>query len=222
VAALLATRADAYESNAAESRWLLDRNNKDEHEKTFRLFAGKLATLSQGQTFENAISLCLHRNQIMAECMKLGNKAVDAAHKARELVPIDGLKGSIATALDNITFPSDESIQDEPSQSLQTLKTFAVYDKLDARIRELENSRRHDEAVAFCLSMKPGESNWAFFQFDQALGNWLQINENWMDKYTKTAFADIQGLQFMAPLVALLIVILSWLGLTERIREYAG
>ena len=44
VAALLDARADAYEANAAESRWLLDRQMRAEHERTFFAYAGKLAS----------------------------------------------------------------------------------------------------------------------------------------------------------------------------------
>ena len=32
------------------------------------------------------------------------------------------------------------------------------------------------------------------FLFDESLGHWLQLNEDWMHRYTGAAFTDIAGL----------------------------
>ena len=221
VAALLDARADVYEANAAESRWLLDPQERAEHERTFREYTAKLATFSGGQTFEKAYAIARPRNALMADRMKNGEDPVTAGLYARAEAPLDGMGGALKQALDNITFPDTDPLKDEPTQSAETLRTFGVYYGLDARIHALELGGSHAEAVRFCLSMKEGESNWAFFKFDQSLGNWLKLNEDWMNRYTEAAFADMTGLQFAAPVVSALIRALVFFGLRARIREYS-
>ena len=221
VAALLDARADAYEANAAESRWLLDRQMRAEHERTFFEYAGKLATFSNGQTFEKADAIAQRRNAIMAERLKKGDDPVTAGLYARTRLPLDGMEGALKKALNNITFPDANPLKDEPTQSAETLRTFGVYYSLDARVRELELAGNHADAVAFCLSMQEGKSNWAFFKFDESLGHWLQLNEDWMHRYTEAAFTAIAGLQYAAPVLSLLIAVLVFLGLRLRLKEYA-
>ncbi len=221
VSALLSARADAYEANAAESRWLLDPQSRAEHERKFNEYTGKLAVFANGQNFENAYSIAQRRNSALFERMKKGDDAVAAGLYARQLFPLDGLDGELKTALDNVTFPDPDPVKDEPTQSAETLRTYGVYYNLDARIRELEKAGNHAEAVRFCLSMKEGESNWAFFKFDESLSKWFKLNEDWMYKYTDMAFADIAGLQYIAPIASLLIALLVFLGLRPRMREYS-
>ena len=69
--------------------------------------------------------------------------------------------------------------------------------------------------------MKEGESNWAFFNFDKSLGNWINLNDEWMRRYTEAAFADMAGLQYAAPIVSVLVATLAFFGLRSRIREYS-
>ena len=221
VAALLDARANVYEANAAESRWLLDPQARAEHERTFREYAAKLVSFSGGQTFEKSYAIAQRRNGIMADRMKKGEDPVTAGLYARTEHPLDGMDGALKKALDNITFPDADPLKDEPTQSAETLRTFGVYYDLDARIRALELGGSHAEAVRFCLSMKEGESNWAFFKFDESLGNWLKLNEEWMRRYTEAAFADMAGLQYAAPLVSILVAALAFFGLRSRLREYS-
>jgi hypothetical protein len=220
VAALLDARADAYEANAAESRWLLDPQSRAEHEKTFREYTARLASFGNGQTFEKAYATAQRRNVLMADRMKKGEDPVTAALDARTELPLDGMDGSLKQGLDNVTFPDTDPLKDEPTQSAETLRRFGIYYGLDARIRQLEIAGRHAEAVRFCLSMKEGESNWAFFKFDESLGNWFKLNEDWMHRYTEAAFSDVAGLQYAAPVVLVLVAILVFIGLRPRIREY--
>jgi len=221
VAALLDMRADVYEANAAESRWLLDTQTRAKHERTFREYTAKLVSFSGGQTFEKAYAIAQRRNALMADRMKKGDDPVTAGLYARAELPLDGMDGALKKALDNITFPDADPVKDEPTQSAETLRTFGVYYGLDARIRQHELAGNHAEAVRFCLSMKESESNWAFFKFDQSLGNWLKLNEDWMNRYTEAAFADMAGLQYAAPVVSALVAVLVFIGLRPRIREYS-
>jgi hypothetical protein len=221
VAALLDARAEAYEANAAESRWLLDPQARVEHERTFREYTAKLVSFSGGQTFEKAYAIAQRRNVLMADGIKRGDDPVAASLHARAEHPLDGMDGALKKALDNVTFPDTDPLKDEPTQSAETLRAFGVYCGLDSRIRELELAGRHAEAVRFCLSMNEGESNRAFFKFDESLGNWIGLNEEWMRRYTEAAFADMAGLQYAAPIVSVLVAALAFFGLRSRIREYS-
>jgi hypothetical protein len=222
VQALLATRAEAYEANAAESRWLLDRSERAVHERRFVEFVGKLATFSGGQTFATVHAIALARNADLAARLTHGEDAVSAGEAARTARPLAGMTGSLQRALDNVTFPSPDPVADEPTQAAETLRAFGVYHALDAKLRELENAGDHAEAVRFCVSMKPGESNWAFFQFDAALGRWLAINEGRMQRYTAAGFADVALLPYLALAMALAIAALLAFGFQARLREYVG
>jgi len=74
--------------------------------------------------------------------------------------------------------------------------------------------------VRFCLGMGAGESNRAFFDFDESLGRWLAINQTWMDRYRDRAFADVESLVSAGPLAMLAVLILTFVGLRPRLREY--
>ena len=83
----------------------------------------------------------------------------------------DGFQGYLAAELRNITFPG------EREAAVEMLKTFARYIALDGEIRRLENQGDHAAAVTLCIGYAPGQSNWAFARFDEALGKTLDINQ---------------------------------------------
>jgi hypothetical protein len=222
VAALLATRADAYEANAAESRWLLDRAARPEHERTFFDYAGKLVTFRGGQTFAGAHEIALRRNADMVARMSRGLDPIGAGAAARAAMPLEGMDGSLRRALDNITFPSTDPAADEPTQAAETLRTFGVYYAMDAKLRRLELTGDHTDAVRFCIGTQPDESNGAFLAFDAALSRWLQINEDWMQRYTEAAFDDVARLGYLALAMALATAALLLFAFRSRLEEYAG
>jgi hypothetical protein len=220
VAALLDSRAHAYEANAAESRWLLDPQMRVEHDRTFTTYLGRLAAIGVGQTWEGVAALGDRRNAIYAQLVKKGDTGVEAGAIVRSTVPIPGFSGSLAKGMDNVTFPDPDPAKDEPTQSLATLKAFGQYVELDAKIRSLENAGRHADAVRFCMGMAPGESNRAFFDFDESLGRWLAINQTWMERYRDSAFGDVESLLAGAPVALLAVLALTFVGLRPRLREY--
>jgi hypothetical protein len=220
VAALLDSRAQAYEANAAESRWLLDPQMRVEHDRMFTGYVARLAQIGVGQTFEGVAALGDRRNAMYAQLVNKGDTGVEAGAIVRSAVPIPGFSGSLAKGLDNVTFPDTDPMRDEPTQSLATLRGFGTYVELDAKIRSLENAGRHADAVRLCMGMAPGESNRAFFDFDESLGRWLAINQTWMDRYRDRAFADVESLLLAGPLAMLAVLILTFIGLRPRLREY--
>ena len=79
------------------------------------------------------------------------------------------MKGYLADELNNITFAGELAAAEE------TLLKFLDYLKIDQQIRDLKDER---QAVDLCLGTQPGQSDWAFDQFDQALGKTIKINRD--------------------------------------------
>ena len=72
----------------------------------------------------------------------------------------------------------------------------------------------------YCISMTPGDSNWAFAQFDKALGKTIDINRRAFDVAVAHGFGDLSGMDLLCPLVATGIAALAFVGLRPRLREY--
>jgi hypothetical protein len=122
--------------------------------------------------------------------------------------------GRLADEMKNITFPG------ELAAATEMLRTYAQYYALDAQIRALELGGQHDAAVALCTGYDVGQSNWAFAEFDAALGKVLDINQQWFDASVRRGFDDLSGADVLGPLAALIVGALVWFGLQPRIAEY--
>ena len=184
-------RAEAYDANGEESRWLLDRARAAEYEKAFDDKTNRLFSVPGGPLREHL------------------KKAEDGA--SQKSLPAD-FKGYLAEELRNITF------KDEAVAAADTVKTFLAYVAVDASIRQLQNSGKHTDAIDKCL----GESNRAFEQFDKALGKTLKINDDAFQAAVQRGFAALNGFEVLAPLAALAVALLSFVGLLPRLREYAA
>ncbi len=124
--------------------------------------------------------------------------------------------GSLAVELNNITFIGEQAAATE------TLRDWGKYIALDAQIRALNTSGRHSEAIALCTGVSPGQSDYAFSQFDAALGKTLGINQDQFDLTVAKAFSGLRLLPLLAAVSILLMIVLTWLGLAPRLREYQG
>lgn len=124
--------------------------------------------------------------------------------------------GDLGVELRNITFVG------EHDAAVDTLRNWGGYMALDAQIRTLETTGHHAEAVTLCTGTAPGQSDYAFGQFDTALGRTLGINQTQFDLTVARAFAGLRPLPVVSVVAALLIVLLTWLGLAPRLREYQG
>jgi hypothetical protein len=219
VDALLASLADAYEANSAESRWLFDQSAAAEHQRRFLDYTTRVVDPTN-QTFDQAIQTVTKRNQLIGSEIRGGTEAETAGQHARDQFPLGFMKGNLKAALDNIDTVDTDATRDEPTQATETLKTWSVYVGLDSQIRSLEAAGKHAEAVRFCLSMTPNESNWAFFQFDAALTRWLAIDQEMMNAHRDAAFADVAKLPWLGPVTALLVIALVLLAMRPRLKEY--
>jgi hypothetical protein len=184
-------RAVAYDANTDESRWLFDREKAADYEAAF---FDKSAQLTQ-----------FPKDEMYARVAAAGSEGRLSG----------GVEGYFATELNNITF------EGEKEAATDMLRNYAVYFGMDKKIRDLEHSGHHEAAVRFCVSNAQGDSNWAFGQFDDALGRVLTINQRAFDTAVEQSFGDLKGLDFVAPGAAVVVVILAFAGLRPRLQEYS-
>lgn len=183
--------AIAYDANAEESRWLLDRERAAQYEQAFLEKAGTVVTVPRGQNYKTA--------------------AANAVNKQND----PNFKGMLAIETRNITFPG------ESAAAIESVGTFGEYLVIDRRLRELENAGRHTEAVALCVGNREGESNWAFEQFDNALGRTLDINQKEFDQAVERGFRALAGHEIASVIVIGLVIALAYFGIRPRLMEYA-
>ncbi len=94
------------------------------------------------------------------------------------------------------------------------------YANIDLEIRRLQTSGKHAQAIALCIGNEKDQSNWAFDQFDLALGRTLKINQDAFDNAVSNGFAAVNNFEWKALIVALIIALLAFFGMMQRIREY--
>ena len=152
----------------------------------------------------------LHASEYEAEFRKrtAANNLDSTGH------PALGVKGFLANELDNITFPG------EREAAVRTVAAFNRYMAIDGQIRQLEASGQHQQAIALDIGTSEGQSNWAFAQFDDALGATLKINKDAFDASVADGFSSVSGMEWKSAIAAVLIAVLIFLGLAPRIREY--
>ncbi len=191
VHALWKTRAVAYDANADESLYLLER--------------GSVRTPESGATLEQAFKQNV--SQIIGPTEP--EKILQQVGTGKP-----NLTGFLGEEMRNITFDG------EKEAAVEVVKTYAAYLSVDEKIRQLETTGNHQQAVELCTGSKVGESNWCFNQFDKALGKVLDINQKAFDSSIEKSFGDIAGLTIAAPIVSAIIIALVWIGILPRLREY--
>jgi hypothetical protein len=192
--ALWNARAVAFDANADESRYLFDHELGANYENAFFTKNAKLLSLSGVQTDESSYDA-------VSRAAASGSTAA-------------GETGYLAKELSNVTF------EGEADAARTALATFGAYYADDKRIRDLERAGRHDEAVAFDVGMQPGESNYAFSKFDDALGKTIDINQQAFDDAVDRGLAGVAPFVYLAPIVLGLVCVLAWVGVSPRLREY--
>jgi hypothetical protein len=188
--ALWRARAVAYGANGDESRYLLDHAGAAKHERDF--FA-KTASLAQ-----------------LPRAMGSG----DVIRKEQDGEQPPGFTGYLADEFKNITF------RGEREAAVQTLRQFEEYLGVDRRIRQLEASGRHKEAIELCIGTGEGQSDWVFEGFDKALGLTLEVNQLAFDGAVHQGLAAFDRFDIILSTMAAAIAVCIFVGLAVRIREY--
>jgi hypothetical protein len=196
VLALDRARAVSYDANADESRYLVDPGRASRYEQSFftkttELVAMNGATLS---TFDRRLDTALH-----------------AYRQANTTIEWDGFYGS---AFRNITFLG------ERARAEQTMQTYQTYQVDDRRIRQLARSGQLRDAIAFCTSYNPGDSNYHFGQYDTALSAWIALNQAWFDRSINDGERQLAGWTVIPAVAWLAVLVLLVLGLRGRLAEY--
>lgn len=124
--------------------------------------------------------------------------------------------GFLGDELGNITFPGEQDA------AVETLRGWGKYLAIDTQMRSLETTGHHADAVALCTGTSADQSDGAFEAFDTALGTTLGINQTQFDETVTKAFAGLRPLPFVSAAAVLVLLILTWLGLAPRLREYQG
>ncbi len=162
--ALTRARAVSYDANADESRWLLDRTAA--LQDGFFTKASQIAAVPGVDGPSAAADPGSYYGGLQSAVSRL---SVDPAANSVAHV---GVGGFLGTELNNITFPG------EAQGAAATLRAFQGYVQDDAVIRDDADRGDLAGAVAFDVGTQPGQSNYAYYQYDQALTHIIAINEN--------------------------------------------
>ena len=196
VVALTRARAVAYDANADESRYLLDQPNAAEHEQHF---------FEKTQQLMNLPGATIHTYDARAAT------AMDAYRADQADLRFTGFFGD---EFRNITFRGERKAAED------VVARYQVYEKDDRRIRALASSGDVTAAIAYCVSYKPGDSNWAFGQLDTALQKIIGINTAAYEK----ASSEGAGSALSGPLAlvgaSVVIAALAVVGLRRPLAEF--
>ena len=103
----------------------------------------------------------------------------------------------------------------------KTLAAYQVYERDDRHIRALNASGNLRGAIAFDTSFAPGNSNWAFTQYDRALESVITINENAFNAAIAAGQQGVRGWTGLIPAIAVLLILaLMLVGVRPRLAEY--
>jgi hypothetical protein len=197
IVALSQSRAVSYDANADESRYLVDPQRAAQYQQAFLTKSQSLATLPGAGIFQYDAALAA----------ALNNYRKDNANV--------GFGGFFGTELNNITFPGERTAAEG------TLAAYQVYQLDDRHLRSLATEGNLSAAIAFDIGTTPGNSDYAFTQYDAALVAVIQINQNAFDAAVHDAQTQLTGWTTIIPgLASLLIVGLTALGLWRRVSEY--
>jgi hypothetical protein len=189
-------RALSYDANADESRYLVDPRRATQYQQAFLAKSQQLVELPGAQ---------------LASYDAVFDDAVRAYQHDHTDVRWHGFFG---VEFRNITFPGERAAAEE------TLLRYQIYQRDDRRIRQLVNAGRLRDAVALCTSFAPGDSNYAFNEYDKALSRLIDINQRAFEQATGAGSDRLAGWTLVPWLGAVAIGALTILGLRRRLAEY--
>ena len=114
----------------------------------------------------------------------------------------------------NITFAGERVA----AQKVLTL--LQAYQLDDRHIRDLATRGQTQAAIAFCTSYQPGQSNYAFDQYDKALAALITINQTAFTTNITDAEHELAGRTVVPWLVLTVFAALLGAGVWRRFAEY--
>jgi hypothetical protein len=104
---------------------------------------------------------------------------------------------------------------------LAALASMQFYERDDRHIRTLNRGGNLRGAIAFDTSYAPGNSNWAFTQYDNALVALIAINQRAFTGAIRAGQQDMTGWTWLIPGAAVVLIsILVIAGVRPRLAEY--
>ena len=197
ILALSQARAISYDANADESRYLVDPGRAIQYQQAFEIESQKLARVSTPGIF--------HYDAALAHAIS----SYRADHARVEF------GGYFGTEFRNITFAG------ERAAAQRTLDAYQVYERDDRHLRAMNRSGDLAGAIAFDTSLAPGNSNWAFYQYDKALVALIGINQSAFTRAITASEHGTAGWGGPIPAIAVLaVIILTFAGARARLVEY--
>jgi hypothetical protein len=189
-------RAVSYDANADESRYLVDPGLAAQYQQSFLTKTLELVNLRGAgiYTFDKRFAA-----------------ALNAYDKNNNDIDWYGYWGA---EFRNITFPGERQAAE------LSLKRFQVYELDDRHLRELNDTGHLVASIAFDTSYNPGESNWAFGQYDNAQVKVIDINLNAFSQAIKDGLHALDGWTVIPAVAGLAVLGLLLLGLRGRLAEY--
>lgn len=197
ILALSQARAISYDANADESRYLVDPGRAALYQQAFETESQHLARVSTPGIFGYDAALA---------------KAIATYRASNADVAFGGYLGA---EFRNITFTGERAAAEK------TLLAYQIYERYDRHLRALNAQGNLPAAIAFDTSTAPGNSNWAFYRYDNALLSVIRINQTAFDQAISASEQAATGWNGLIPGAAiLLIIVLTIVGARSRLAEY--
>jgi hypothetical protein len=196
IQALSLARAVSYDANADESRYLVDPGRAAQYQQAF---------LSKSQQIVNVgpVDYSGYDAALAAD--------IAAYQHDNSVVRFGGYLGA---EFRNITFPG------ERQAAVAALLAFQRYEQDDRMLRTLAKSNL-SAAVAYDMGTSPGQSDWAFNQYDAALSSVIAINSTAFTAAIQDGEGGAAGWdQAFAVLAMVLLAALTLAGVRPRLAEY--
>jgi hypothetical protein len=123
--------------------------------------------------------------------------------------------GYLADALRNVNYGTPEL-----DVTLGVLGSLAAFEQVDAQMRALEKNNQHAEAIALNTGSESNQGAWAFEQVERALQAAVDANQGHYDTSLNDAFGALDLVRIAAPIFALAVVVLIWLGIQPTVSRY--
>lgn len=199
VVALAQARAVSYAANADESRYLADPGRAAMYQRSFLARSQQLAFVGDAgiagpPQYERALEEDVRLYRAPARPVRFG--------------------GYLGAEFRNITFPGERAAAEA------TLLAYQRYQREDGRLRALAAASPR-AAAEFDTGTRPGQSDWAFGQYDRALSALIGVNQR---AFTAAVAAGEGGHAWWGGIIpagcAALIAALAALGVRPRLAEY--
>ena len=196
ILALTQARAVSYDANADETRFLVDPGRAAAYQDAFLRRSQELVNVGNVGIFSYDAALAAD----------IGAYQADNADVR--------FGGYLGTEFRNITFTGERAV------ATRALLAYQVYEKDDRALRAMAKINLA-QAIAFDIGTGPGQSDWAFNQWDGALGSVITINENAFTAAIRDGHST--GTPWIALIPAIgtaLIAALTIAGTHRRLAEY--